>query len=128
MRKVKSVRKVNRVKLAAKIVLGVGIPSLVLSMSSLFGTLASERNALAVLPACVGLTMLYVSLSHVADSVARLTGSTTHHAYAMAIALDVGIVTCELVGMTGQAGMIPGMTLTGCTVTSMLLNVYAFTR
>ena len=77
--------------------LGVGIPVLILVFSRVSALLyGSERKALAYAGAGACLSMLLLSVQHCAVSIARLTGEHVALAALMALAVDVGLVVCEL--------------------------------
>ncbi len=79
-------------------VLGITIPALVLVLSRVA---AGAWNARRKLPAgmaataCVGI--LALSIQHLAQSIAAITGEHWFLAGLMAVAIDVGLVACELV-------------------------------
>lgn len=85
--------------------LGIMIPCLVLILSKVAG-LQHRRKAsirinkkilpLAYATACVGACLLVLSVWHCACSLALLTGSHIMLALPMAIAIDCGLVCCEL--------------------------------
>lgn len=119
-----------RFKLGMTVVLGVGIPLLSLAMSKLAGTLAAGGMfALAVFALGLMVAVLGVSLSHLAWAVGDITRSKRAPSWALAIALDLSLVLCELVhvyaakmGLTWLCFLMV-VFVASC---SMALNVYAF--
>ena len=90
---------------AAGWMLGIMIPALVLILSKVAGMqhkrkacLRVHKNVypLAYMTACVGACLLVLSVWHCACSLALLTGSHIMLALPMAIAIDCGLVCCEL--------------------------------
>lgn len=120
----------TRFKLGMTVALGVGTPLLSLAMSKLAGTLAAaEQYALAVFALVLMFAVLGVSLSHLAWAIENITSSTTYPSWALAIALDLSLVLCELCHVyASELGLEwVAFTVMGCVaVTSMALNVYAF--
>ncbi len=116
-----------RLRTALTVGMGCGIPALSLSLSSTGGALlASGHTTLGV--TCLGLcaTVLAVSLSHLASAIRSITHSLPWQAWALAVAVDVTLVTCELTRVNGfEAWLVPVIML-GVTLASMILNVYAF--
>lgn len=77
--------------------LGVSIPALVLIFSRVSALLYQHgRRALAYCGAAATLSVLLLSVQHCAASIARLTGETMALAALMALAIDAGLVVCEL--------------------------------
>lgn len=102
-----------RFKLGMTVALGVGIPLLSLALFALGLMLA----------------VLGVSLSHLAWAIGDITGSGPRSSWALAVALDLSLVLCELchvyataLGLEWVCFLVMGAVAT-C---SMALNVYAF--
>lgn len=78
-------------------VLGVTIPVLILVFSRVSALLwGKSRRGLAYCGAAATLSMLLLSVQHCAVSIARLTGEHVALASLMALAIDAGLVVCEL--------------------------------
>lgn len=78
-------------------VLGVAIPVILLVFSRVGGLLwARGRRTQAYVAAGACASMLLLSVQHCAHSIARLTGEPVVLASLMALAIDVGLVVCEL--------------------------------
>lgn len=81
---------------AAGWVLGVVVPVLVLVFSRVsVGAWEGRRRGPAVLAGLAALSILALSVQHLAASIAGLTGESIVTAYLMAVAVDVGLVACE---------------------------------
>ena len=81
--------------------LGLAIPAGVLVFSRVAALLyAAGRRGLAYAGAVACLSMLLLSVQHVAVSIARLTGEPVGLAALMALAIDLGLVVCELATVT----------------------------
>lgn len=77
--------------------LGLAIPVLVLILSRVGALLyALNRRELAYFAAAATLSILALSVQHCAVSIARLTGEHVALAALMALAVDAGLVVCEL--------------------------------
>lgn len=77
--------------------LGVMIPCLVLVLSKVAGMQWKGRvHTLAYFTAGTGVSLLILSIYHCACSIALLTGSHMLLCIPMAIAIDCGLVCCEL--------------------------------
>lgn len=121
-----------RLALILTITMGIAIPLLSLSLSTVAGTLARTGHAAL---ACGGLalcaTVLAVSLSHLAWSVSDITKSGTAASWALAIATDLTIVLCESVHVFADdagIGTLVTTMMVAVTLASMALNVWAFLR
>jgi hypothetical protein len=78
-------------------VLGVTVPVLVLVFSRVAGLLWGRgRKGLALVGAGATLAVLALSVQHLASSIARLTGEGFGASLLLAVAVDVGLVVCEL--------------------------------
>lgn len=77
--------------------LGIAIPALVLIFSRVGALLwALNRRQLAWCAAAATVSILMLSVQHCAVSIARLTGEHVALAALMALAVDAGLVVCEL--------------------------------
>lgn len=77
--------------------LGVAIPVMVLIFSRVGALLyALNRRNLAYCAAAATVSILALSVQHCAVSIARLTGEHVALAALMALAVDAGLVVCEL--------------------------------
>ncbi len=119
-----------RFKLGMTVALGVGIPLLSLAMSRLGGSLAiGEVYLLSLLAFGLMLAVLGVSLSHLAWAIGNITRSAARPSWALAIALDLSLVLCELVHVYAASlglAWVCFAVMAAVALTSMLLNVYAF--
>lgn len=78
-------------------VLGLAIPAGILAFSRVAALLWGKgRKRLAAAGGVACLSMLLLSVQHVAVSIARLTGEHIALAALMALAIDLGLVVCEL--------------------------------
>jgi len=113
---------------AITIVMGVGIPLVSLYTSHRAGELFladAIPSGLMFLAICC--TVLILSLSHLADAIGDITRSSPRNSWLLAVALDCGIVACELTRAAGHdGGWLATAFLVGVTGTSMLLNCWAF--
>jgi hypothetical protein len=123
-------RKPDRYRRALTIALGVFIPLMSVATSKIAGTLAGHGHyALAAFGALIGVAVLAVSPSHLAWAVRDVTGSGPRASWALAVALDCGIVLCELVHVAaGGAGLalVCWAVLVVVAGFSMVLNCHAF--
>ena len=112
------------------IALGVFIPLMSVATSKIAGTLAGHGHyALAAFAALIGVAVLAMSLSHLAWAIRDVTGSGARSSWALAVALDCGIVLCELVHVAaGAAGLslVCWAVLVVVAGFSMVLNCHAF--
>lgn len=77
--------------------LGIVIPCLVFILARVGGTqYTMGAIKLAYFTASMGGGLLVLSVAHCAASLSMLTGMTTWMGYAMAVAIDGGLVACEL--------------------------------
>jgi hypothetical protein len=120
----------TRYRRALTIALGVFIPLMSVATSNIAGTLAGYGHyALAAFGAAIGVAVLAVSLSHLAWAICDVTGSGPRASWALTVALDCGIVLCELVHVAaGGAGLavLCWAVLVVVAGFSMLLNCHAF--
>lgn len=83
--------------------LGLAIPALVLVFSRVSALLYQHgRKGLAFAGALAVLAVLLLSVQHVAVSISRLTGEHIACAALMALAIDLGLVVCELATVGGR--------------------------
>ncbi len=119
----------GRARVALRIALGCGVPGLSLALSSIGGRLLEQGSYTlgggAVLLCC---GVLAVSLSHLAWSIRDLTGSAVWQAWCLAVAVDAGLVLCELIRATGAGCWVCVALQLAVAVASMGLNVWAFLR
>jgi hypothetical protein len=117
-------------RLVMTIGLGTGIPMLSLAMSKIAGTLARDgMYLLALFALTLMMSVLGVSLAHVAWAVQHITRSTTRASWALAVALDLSLVLTELVHVyAGQLGLwaVCYAVMGAVALVSMAANVYAF--
>lgn len=119
---------VSRARKAITIVMGCGIPAVSLYTSHRAGellTVGAYVGGLMFLSVC--LTVLALSLSHLATAIGDITRSNVRDSWLLAVALDAGIVVCELTKAMGHdGGWLAMLFLVGITGASMLLNCWAF--
>jgi hypothetical protein len=120
----------DRFRFWVTIALGCAIPLLSLTLSTIAGTLARNGHwTLAAFAAVCGVSVLVVSLSHLADAVADLTGATRWQSWLLSITLDLSLVLGELVHVFAEDAGLWMWTLalmTAVAAFSMLLNCHAF--
>lgn len=77
--------------------MGLAVPVLVLTLSKVAGVkyLAGQR-AVAWAAGASGVALLFLSVWHCSESIALLTGSGLALAVPMAVAIDCGLVACEV--------------------------------
>lgn len=111
------------------VALGLFIPAISLTMSSLAATqfLASDgvRWLGAVFAALVGV-VLVVSLSHLAEAIEHLTGSSRLLSWATAITFDACLVAFEVAHKLGTGGLVVQVMIGAVACISAALNIYAF--
>jgi hypothetical protein len=79
------------------IVLGCSIPVIVLRLGKVTGKLWKRGNReLAYFAGCSGVGLLLLSVYHCAEAVSILTGSSLLLSVPLAVAIDCGLVACEL--------------------------------
>lgn len=119
---------VSRARTAITVVMGTGIPAVSLYTSHRAGELFTANAYMCgamFLIVCV--TILALSLSHLATAIGDITRSSHRDSWLLAIALDAGIVVCELTRAAGHdGGALATLFLVGITGASMLLNCWAF--
>jgi hypothetical protein len=81
--------------------MGVSVPVIVLTLAKVAGEKwrSGQRRA-ALLAGASGVALLFLSVWHCATSVALLTGSPLALAMPMAVAIDCGLVACEVALIT----------------------------
>lgn len=112
---------------AVTIGLGCGIPAFCLYTSHRGGQLLSNGAwACGGMLLAICITMLALSLSHLAEAVRDVAKLSPRNSWLMAAALDCGIVACELTQAAGHdGGWLATAFLIGITGASMLLNSWA---
>lgn len=120
----------EKVRISISVALGIAIPALSLTLAHIAGTLARTGIVgLAFFLGGCGISVLVVSLSHVAEAIRHCTGAKPWQGWALAVTLDLSIVGSELVSVFApEAGL--SLWVTGLMLVvagaSMVLNVYAF--
>lgn len=107
------------------------IPLLSLTLSRVAGVLFSnDQFELAAFAAVITVTVLSVSLPHLAHAIALITQSGRRVAWALAVAFDLGIVLAEMVHVSNTAGLteVALVMLAALSLMSAVLNGIAFTR
>ncbi len=131
-RKILDARHVSRLEKMITIAMGCGIPLLSLSLSRLGGhLLATGTVVLGIVALALCVTVLGVSLSHLAWAIGQITKSNFWASWCLAVAVDLSLVLAELIGVTGAAHEVEGLRLglmVSVTVASMILNCWAFLR
>ncbi len=121
----------SRIGLILTVALGVAIPLLSLSLSKIAGSLALVGHyALAGFALLLCLSVLAVSLGHLAWAVENITRSSVRASWALAITIDLALVLGESVQVFAGEGLM-GITtavMTAVCLFSMALNVWAFLR
>jgi hypothetical protein len=119
----------SRLRTVLTVGMGCGIPALTLALSSVGGRLLEQGQyglGSGALVLCC--SVLAVSLSHLAWAIKDITGSHPWQAWALAVAVDVSLVLCELSRVAGfELWVVPAI-MVGVTVASMVLNCWAFLR
>lgn len=117
----------GRLRTALTVGMGCGIPALSLSLSSTGGDLLAQGHyGLGVAGLGLCCAVLAVSLSHLASAIRSITHSLPWQAWALALAIDVSLVTCELTRVAGFESWLVPVIMAGVTVASMILNCWAF--
>ncbi len=111
------------------VALGCGIPCLSLALSSIGGRLIQSGQS-GLGSGFMGLccSVLAVSLSHLAWAVRDITRSSWWQSWALAIAVDLSLVGCELAGVAGYESWVVTAVMIAVTGTSAALNVWGFSR
>lgn len=112
------------------IVLSVMIPLFSMSCARFAGSLLHDGTYwLAVLAGGLAVTSLVVSLSHLAEAIELITGSSTRPSRALALAFDGGVILSELTHAVSEDPTLQWVAmalLIALTGLSMALNWYAF--
>ncbi len=111
--------------------LGIAIPALSLTLAHVAGTLVNECPGLALFIGICGVSILVVSLSHLAEAIHDATGAAKWQGWAIAITLDLSIIGCELSHVFSKNEALWYWTTALMVVVmlfSMILNVYAFLK
>lgn len=74
--------------------LGLAVPCLILILGRVWG--GATRKLVGHTAAGAGLALLALSVVHCADSIAAVTGSGQWLAIPLAVAIDCGLVACEM--------------------------------
>lgn len=116
---------------AITIGMGIGIPALSVSFSSMGGTLLAQGGTtmifgIVLIALCC--VILAVSLPHLVSAISDITKSKYSHCVCMAIAIDLGIVILELTLALGMDSIYWSrlFVMLSLTVASMILNCWAF--
>jgi cation transport ATPase len=107
------------------------IPLLSLTLSRVTGVLFSNDQApLAAFAAVITVTVLSVSLPHLAHAINLITQSGRRVSWALAVAFDLGIVLAEMVHVSGPTSLtaVSIIMLAALSIMSAVLNGIAFTR
>lgn len=81
--------------------MGLSVPVLVLVLSKVAGEMyARGQRGVALFAGGSGVSLLALSVWHCAESIALLTGSHVALAVPMAVAIDAGLVACEVALLT----------------------------
>jgi hypothetical protein len=81
--------------------MGIAVPVLVLVLSKVAGEMyARGQRGVALFAGGSGVSLLALSVWHCAESIALLTGSHVALAVPMAVAIDAGLVACEVALLT----------------------------
>ncbi len=118
----------KQIKTALTVALGIAIPMLSLSLSKISGQLALDQSYwLAGFAFALCVSVLAVSLSHLAWAIEDITGSEWKASWALAVTIDLALVCCELtqVWATGLETVTTILMVSVCGF-SMVLNVWAF--
>ena len=77
--------------------MGLSVPVIVLTLGKVSGDKYKRgHRPEAAVTATAGVALLLLSVWHCATSIAGLTGSELHLAIPMALAVDLGLVGCEV--------------------------------
>lgn len=119
-------------RIALTVLLGIGIPCLSLALSHLGGSMLSAPTwtTKALGGAALGLccTVLAVSLRHLRDAIGDITHSGPELSWLLAVAIDLSLVTCELIETATDGSGVAVAVMFAVTAASMALNVWAFLR
>jgi hypothetical protein len=85
--------------------MGLAVPVLVLVLSKVAGEkYRADQKPVAWLAGGSGISLLFLSVWHCANSIALLTGSGLVLAVPLAVAIDAGLVACEIALITEARG------------------------
>lgn len=126
-----STEQTGRARKAITIGMGVGIPALSVSFSSMGGTLLAQGGTtmiFGVILIALCCVILAVSLPHLVSAISDITKSKYSHCVCMAIAIDMGIVILELTLALGMNSIYWSriFVMLSLTLASMILNCWAF--
>ena len=127
-RPTKQAVQLNKLQHRLTTVLGIGIPAMTLALSYIGGSLwYTGRTGLALAAGALVLCVLAVSLTHVARAIREVSGTEVWLSWAMAIAIDAGLVVCELATVGSAVEQYMCWAVVTCVAAaSAALNVYAF--
>jgi hypothetical protein len=129
-RKAKAKAPPTRLLVGMTVALGVGIPLLSLALSKIGGTLAGAGfYGMAAFAFLLMAAVLGVSLSHLAAAIGSVTRSPLWASWALAVTLDLTLVLCELIHVSGHGlglELVCGCAMVAVAIASMGLNVFAF--
>lgn len=78
-------------------VMGISIPIIVLTLAKVAGEKYRDgQRSVAYLAGGSGIALLFLSVYHCSASIAALTGSPLGLALPLSIAVDVGLIACEI--------------------------------
>jgi hypothetical protein len=118
-------------KYRVTIAMGIAIPLLSLTLSKMGGTLLNTNLILAMMAFGLMTAVLAVSLPHLAWSISDITRSDRRSAWCLAVALDLSLVLCELVGVYASEAGLGGyatVMLFSVVAGSAVLNCWAFLK
>lgn len=120
----------SRARLIITVALGIGIPAFTLAVSNISGKLFGMDSwacwILGTLLVGCTLTVLAVSLEHLAWAIADITRSGARPSWCLAIATDLTLVLCEFATVSGADSWVIVGVMVMVTITSMVLNCWAF--
>jgi len=77
--------------------MGFAVPIIVLTLSKVSGTTYLRGNrGVSYLAGGSGVALLFLSVYHCSESISMITGSGLGLAVPMALAIDCGLVSCEV--------------------------------
>jgi hypothetical protein len=84
--------------------MGIAVPVLVLVLSKVAGEKwKAEQKGIAYFAGASGMALLFMSVYHCSESISLLTGSGLVLAVPMSVAIDCGLVACEVAIITQRA-------------------------
>ena len=85
--------------------MGLAVPVIVLTLAKVAGEKCrAGQRRVGGLAGASGAALLFLSVWHCANSIALLTGSPLALAMPMAVAIDCGLVACEIAHITEARG------------------------